>query len=141
MREGQLSHQQGHGETNTTGCSQTNHVNPGDIRVEVSVLEAGDEPGGTGNTDGLTDNQCHNNADRHGVGEGASEAFKTAHSHTRAEEREDWHADAGREGAEAVLQHLCKTVFSLRRLGASGHLHGHQEAENHAGNSGVNTGL
>ena len=40
-----------------------------------------------------------------------------------------------------MLQHLCKTVFSLCRLRASGHLHGHQEAENHAGNGGVNTGL
>ena len=141
VREGQLSHQQGHGETNTTGCSQTNHVNPGDIRVEVSVLEAGDEPGSTENTEGLTGNQRNHNANRHGVGEGASEAFKTAHSHTRAKEREDRHADAGREGAEAVLQRLCKAVFSLRRLRASGHLHGHQEAQNHTRNGRVNTGL
>ena len=56
VREGELSHQQGHGETDTTGCSQTDHVNPGDIRVEVSVLEAGHEPGGAENTDGLTGN-------------------------------------------------------------------------------------
>ena len=40
-----------------------------------------------------------------------------------------------------MLQHLCKTVFSLRRLRTSGHLHWHQETENHAGNSCVNTGL
>ena len=141
MREGQLSHQQGHGEADTAGCSQADHVNPGDVRVEVSVLEAGHEPGGTENTDGLTGNQRNHNADRYRVGEGASEAFKAAYSHTRAEEREDGHADAGREGAEAVLQHLCQAVLCVRCLGACGHLHGHQEAENHTGNSGVNTGF
>ena len=56
VREGQLGDQQGHGEADTAGCSQTDHVNPGDVRVEVSVLEAGHEPGGTENTDGLTGN-------------------------------------------------------------------------------------
>ena len=141
VREGQLSDQQGHGEADTAGCSQTDHVNPCDVRIEVSVLEASHEPGGAENTDGFTGNQCDHNADRHRVGEGASEAFKTAHSHTRAEECENRHADAGREGTESVLQHLCKTVFSLCRLRASGHLHGHQEAENHTGNGRVNTGL
>ena len=40
-----------------------------------------------------------------------------------------------------MLQHLCQAVFSVRCLGACGHLHGHQEAQNHAGNGGVNTGF
>ena len=40
-----------------------------------------------------------------------------------------------------MLQHLCQAVFCVCCLGACGHLHGHQEAQNHARNGRVNTGF
>ena len=106
VREGQFGDQQGHGEANTAGSGQADHINPRDVGVEVGVLESSDEPSGAENTDGLTEHECEHDAHGHRIGERAVQAVEATKVHAGAEEREDGNANAGGEGAEAVLEYL-----------------------------------
>ena len=105
----ELSHQQGYGEADTAGCSQTDHVNPGDVRVEVSVPWKRVTSQVVPDTDGLPATGAtirRPPRSRWGARPRASQS--RPQPLTPLKNAKMGNAQMPVERAEAVLQHLCE---------------------------------